>query len=132
MDYGIQLGRRFRSLKLWFIIRYFGIEGIQNILREHLRLGNLFAGWIDSHAEFERMAPTPFSTVCFRANPGNLNENLMNKVNETGKLFITHTKLNNKFVIRLVVSGIRTKESHVRNAWELIQKAYSEIEIDKI
>ena len=140
MDYGIQLGRRFRSLKLWFIIRYFGIEGIQNILREHLRLGKLFAGWIDSRAEFERMAPTPFSTVCFRANPGNLNENsidalnenLMNKVNETGKLFITHTKLNNKFVIRLVVSGIRTKESHVRNAWELIQKAYSEIEIDKI
>lgn len=140
MDYGIQLGRRFRSLKLWFIIRYFGVEGIQNILREHLRLGKLFAGWIDSHAEFERMAPTPFSTVCFRANPGNLdeksidalNEKLMNNVNETGKLFITHTKLNNKFVIRLVVSGIRTKEFHVRNAWELIQKTYSEIKMDKI
>jgi aromatic-L-amino-acid/L-tryptophan decarboxylase len=135
MDYGIQLGRRFRSLKLWFIIRYFGVEGIQNILREHLRLGKLFAGWIDSHSEFERMAPTPFSTVCFRVNPGNLdekslnalNEILMNKVNETGKLFITHTKLNNKFVIRLVVSGIRTKESHVRSAWELIQKTYYEI-----
>jgi aromatic-L-amino-acid decarboxylase len=135
MDYGIQLGRRFRSLKLWFIIRYFGVEGIQNILREHLRLGKLFAGWIDAHPEFERMAPTPFSTVCFRVNPGNLNEKsldalnekLMNKVNETGKLFITHTKLNNKFVIRLVVSGIRTKESHVRDAWELIQKTYSEI-----
>jgi aromatic-L-amino-acid/L-tryptophan decarboxylase len=135
MDYGIQLGRRFRSLKLWFIIRYFGVEGIQNILREHLRLGKLFAGWIDSHPEFERMAPAPFSTVCFRANPGSLeekaldelNESLMNKVNETGKLFITHTKLNNKFVIRLVVSGIRTKEIHVRNAWELIQKTYSSI-----
>ena len=135
MDYGIQLGRRFRSLKLWFVIRYFGVEGIQNILRAHLRLGKLFAGWIDTHREFERMAPTPFSTVCFRANPKNLNEKsldslnekLMNKVNETGKLFITHTKLNNKFVIRLVVSGIRTKESHVRNAWELIQKTYSEI-----
>ncbi|HKI76942.1 MAG TPA: pyridoxal-dependent decarboxylase [Ignavibacteriaceae bacterium] len=135
MDYGIQLGRRFRSLKLWFVIRYFGIEGIQNILREHLRLGKLFAGWIDEHPEFERMAPTPFSTTCFRANPGNLsekeldflNENLMNKVNETGKLFITHTKLNNKFVIRLVVSGIRTKEKHVKEAWKLIQKFYSKI-----
>jgi aromatic-L-amino-acid decarboxylase len=135
MDYGIQLGRRFRSLKLWFIIRYFGVEGIQNILREHLRLGQLFAGWIDSHPEFERIAPTPFSTVCFRVNPGNLNEKsldslnekLMNRVNETGKLFITHTKLNNKFVIRLVVSGIRTKESHVKDAWELIQKTYQEI-----
>ncbi len=135
MDYGIQLGRRFRSLKLWFVIRYFGVEGIQNILREHLRLGKLFAGWIDEHPNFERMAPTPFSTVCFRANPGNtnektlddLNEKLMNKVNETGKLFITHTKLNGKFVIRLVVSGIRTKEIHVRNAWELIQKTYQQI-----
>jgi len=135
MDYGIQLGRRFRSLKLWFVIRYFGVEGIQNILREHLRLGKLFAGWIDEHPKFERMAPTPFSTTCFRVNPGNmdekkldaLNEKLMNKINESGKLFITHTKLNDKFVIRLVVSGIRTKEEHVINAWDLIQKTYSEI-----
>ena len=135
MDYGIQLGRRFRSLKLWFVIRYFGVEGIQNILREHLRLGKLFASWIEEHSEFERMAPTPFSTVCFRANPGNLdekklnklNEKLINKINETGKLFITHTKLNNKFVMRLVVSGIRTKEVHVKNAWQLIHKLYLEI-----
>ncbi|MGA7838888.1 MAG: pyridoxal-dependent decarboxylase [Ignavibacteriaceae bacterium] len=135
MDYGIQLGRRFRSLKLWFVIRYFGVEGIQNILREHLRLGKLFAGWIDEHTEFERMAPTPFSTTCFRANPGNmdekkldaLNEKLINKINESGKLFVTHTKLNDKFVIRLVVSGIRTKEEHVINAWDLIQQTYSEI-----
>ncbi len=135
MDYGIQLGRRFRSLKLWFVIRYFGVEGIQNILREHLRLGKLFARWIEEHTEFDKMAPTPFSTVCFRANPGNLdekkldelNEKLINKINETGKLFITHTKLNNKFVMRLVVSGIRTKEVHVKNAWDLIQKLYLEI-----
>ena len=135
MDYGIQLGRRFRSLKLWFVIRYFGVEGIQNILKEHLRLGKLFAGWIDAHPEFERMAPIPFSTTCFRANPGNLNEKeldilnekLMNRVNETGKLFITHTKLNNKFVIRLVISGLRTKKIHVKNAWELIQKTYKDI-----
>lgn len=135
MDYGIQLGRRFRSLKLWFVIRYFGVEGIRNILREHLRIGKLFAGWIDEHPEFERMAPTPFSTTCFRANPGNmdekdldaLNEELMDRVNSTGELFITHTKLNGKFVIRLVVSGIRTKEDHVRKAWDLIQKIYSKI-----
>ena len=104
-------------------------------MREHLRLGKLFAGWIDEHPDFERMAPAPFSTTCFRANPGNLNdskldtlnENLMNKVNETGKLFITHTKLNDKFVIRLVISGIRTKEKHVNDAWELLKKTYSEI-----
>lgn len=135
MDYGIQLGRRFRSLKLWFVIRYFGVEGIQNILREHLRLGKLFASWVDENPNFERLAPTPFSTVCFRANPRDLNENtlnelnekLMNKINETGKLFITHTKLNNIFVIRLVVSGIRTRGEHVTKAWELIQKTYNEI-----
>src|SRR3972149_2357574 len=82
MDYGIQLGRRFRSLKLWFVIRYFGVEGIQNILKEHLQLGKLFAGWIDAHPEFERMAPIPFSTTCFRANPGNLNEKELDILNE--------------------------------------------------
>ncbi len=139
MDYGIQLGRRFRSLKLWFVIRYFGVEGIQNILREHLRLGKFFADLIDHHPEFERLAPTPFSTVCFRAKPDNLsekelndlNEKLMNKINETGKLFITHTKLNDKFVIRLVVSGIRTKEIHVKNAWELIQNKFTELKMNE-
>ena len=69
MDYGIQLGRRFRALKLWFVIRYFGVNGIIERLREHIRLGQMFAKWIDEHPDFERMAPTPFSTVCFRAHP---------------------------------------------------------------
>lgn len=137
MDYGIQLGRRFRALKLWFIIRYFGVNGIIERIREHIRLGQLFASWIDEHPDFERMAPVPFSTVCFRAHPAHiknegmavqgtpygewLNEELMQKVNETGKLFISHTKLNGKFVLRLTVSGIRTEEKHVREAWKLIQ-----------
>ena len=136
MDYGIQLGRRFRALKLWFVIRYFGVNGIIDRLREHIRLGQLFAKWIDEHPDFERMAPAPFSTVCFRANPAKtndegmidrLNEQLLESVNETGKLFISHTKLNNKFVVRLTISGIRTEERHVREAWELIQFKLTEL-----
>ncbi len=136
MDYGIQLGRRFRSLKLWFIIRYFGTDGIIEILREHLRLGKQFASLIDKSNLFERLAPTPFSTICFRANPekyGNqdelnkLNQKLMDDINSTGKLFLTHTKLNNNFVIRLVVSGIRTEEKHLIAAWELINSTLKKI-----
>ena len=129
MDYGIQLGRRFRSLKLWFIIRYFGKEGLSERIREHLRLGKLFAHWIDEHPLFERTAPTPFSTICFRAIPDGinvdeelnlLNEKLMNNVNATGEVFLTHTKLNGKFTIRLVISGVRTEEKHVEKAWALL------------
>jgi len=136
MDYGIQLGRRFRSLKLWFIIRYFGVEGIAERIREHLRLGKLFSEWIDGNQAFERMAPVPFSTVCFRAHPSgmndenllnDLNEKLMNNVNATGKIFITHTKLNGKFVIRLVISGLRTEGKHVTAAWELIKSELSKL-----
>ena len=132
MDYGIQLGRRFRSLKLWFVLRYFGVEGLQARLREHIRLGQLFAKWIDGHSSFERLAPTPFSTICFRAIPAGwndeikineLNEKLMNAINSTGKVFLTHTKLNGKFTIRLVISGLRTGEKNVELAWSVIQKS---------
>jgi aromatic-L-amino-acid decarboxylase len=131
MDYGIQLGRKFRSLKLWFLIRYFGVEGLQNIIREHLRLGEMFADFIDRHPNFERLAPTPLSTVCFRAVPNKsmnnneineFNKKLMDEINDSGKLFLSHTKLNGKFTIRLTISGIRTTEEHVLNAWDLIQE----------
>lgn len=133
MDYGIQLGRKFRSLKLWFLIRYFGVEGLQNIIREHLRLGELFADFIDRNDSFERLAPTPLSTICFRAIPekesneseiNKFNKLLMDEINNSGKLFLSHTKLNDKFTIRLSISGIRTKEKHVLNAWKLIQEKY--------
>ena len=131
MDYGIQLGRKFRSLKLWFLIRYFGVSGLQNIIREHLRLGELFADFIDRHEKFERLAPTPLSTVCFRAVPdsqmseeelNSFNKTLMDEINDSGKLFLSHTKLKGKFTIRLSISGIKTIERHIFNAWELIQK----------
>lgn len=131
MDYGVPLGRRFRSLKLWFIIRYFGVDGIRNRIREHIRIANETAAKIDEHPMFERMAPVPFSTICFRAHPPKINDeakleqlniNLMNKINETGKLFLSHTKLNYKFVIRMTIGSIRTNENHVLKAWELIQR----------
>lgn len=133
MDYGIQLGRKFRSLKLWFLIRYFGVEGLQKIIREHLRLGEMFSDFIDRHPNFERLAPTPLSTVCFRAVPSNeysenelneLNKKLMNEINASGQIFLSHTKLNAKFTIRLSVSGIKTTEKHLLQAWGLIKECY--------
>lgn len=131
MDYGIQLGRRFRSLKPWFIIRYFGVEGLQNRIREHIRLAKLFAGWIAEGDDFELILAPHFGVVCFRAVPKNLNsekqlddfnERLLKKINETGKLFLSHTKLNSKYVLRICISGLRTHEEHVRKAWDLIRE----------
>jgi len=129
MDYGIQLGRRFRSLKLWFIIRYFGVEGLSTRIKNHINLAKEFSDWIESENNFELMAPVPFSTVCFRFNPGNktelelneLNDNLLNKVNASGKLFLSHTKLNDKFVIKLTIGSIRHERKHVKEAWSLIK-----------
>ena len=136
MDYGVQLGRRFRSLKLWFILRYFGTEGIAERIREHIRLGKLFMNWIDNNNNFELMAPVPLSTVCFRAHPARyddeeklnrLNEVLMNAVNKSGHIFITHTKLNNKFVLRLVISGLRTEERHVLTAEDILTQSLDDL-----
>lgn len=130
MDYGIQLGRRFRALKLWMVIRYFGWEGLAARIREHVRLGRLLASWVDASPEFERMAPTPFSTVCFRAHPRGaaedalegLNTAVLDAVNAGGEAYLSHTKLGGKFTLRFAIGNIRTTESHVRTAWELIQR----------
>lgn len=130
MDFGIQLGRRFRSLKLWFIIRYFGVEGLIDKIRNHIELAKEFAKWIDDDKDFERMAPVPFSTVCFRFNPGNkieeelnnLNEKLMEEINASGKIFLSHTKLNEKFVIRLTIGSIRHEKRHIENAFKVIKQ----------
>jgi aromatic-L-amino-acid decarboxylase len=136
MDTGIQLGRRFRSLKLWAILRYFGGEGIRARLAEHVRLARLFADWVDADPEFERVAPVPFSVVCFRANPDarlgrgasgseddadTLNERLLERVNQSGEVFLSHTKLDGRFVIRLAIGNLRTEERHVRRAWDLLR-----------
>jgi aromatic-L-amino-acid decarboxylase len=126
MDYGIQLGRRFRALKLWFVIRYFGREGIIERLREHCRLARLFASWVEESENFELMAPVPFALVCFRAcpagetDPDTLNERLMNEINATGKAYLSHTKLHEKFTLRLSVGSIRVEERHLVKVWELL------------
>jgi aromatic-L-amino-acid decarboxylase len=136
MDYGVQLGRRFRSLKLWFIIRYFGTEGIRERIRNHIRMSGEFAEWVDNNPVLERCAPAPLSTVCFRAKPEGiededklnaLNEKLMNSINSTGSLFLTHTKLNGKFVIRLVIASIRMSDRHVEEARQIITDKLTEI-----
>ncbi|HMN24526.1 MAG TPA: pyridoxal-dependent decarboxylase [Ignavibacteriaceae bacterium] len=129
MDYGIQLGRRFRSLKLWFIIRYFGVDGLAARIKNHITLATEFKGWIETENDFELMAPVPFSTVCFRFNPKDktddelniLNENLLERINASGKLFLSHTKLNGKFVIRLTIGSIRHERRSVEEAWKLIR-----------
>lgn len=142
MDYGVQLGRRFRALKLWMIIRYFGRQGLIQRIREHIRIANEFAKWVDADPDFERMAPVPFSTICFRARPRDLyrspsvssdprgvdayldelNEKLLERVNATGKAFLSHTKLQGKLVARLAIGNIRTTLHDVESAWQLIRQ----------
>jgi aromatic-L-amino-acid decarboxylase len=135
-DYGIQLGRRFRALKLWMVIRYFGHEGLAARIREHCRLAKLFASWVDEAADWELLAPTPLALICFRACPKRggetdevrakrldvLNEAIMHGVNATGKALFSHTKLNDKLTLRLSIGNIRTTEAHVRHVWELINE----------
>lgn len=129
MDFGIQLGRRFRSLKLWFVIRYFGVKGLAERIKKHIELAKEFAQWIDDEKSFNRLAPVPFSTVCFRYDPGNkseeqlnkLNEKLLQDVNNSGKIFLSHTKLNDRYVIRLTVGSIRHERRHIEEAWNLIK-----------
>jgi len=137
MDYGVQLGRRFRALKFWMVLRAYGAEGIAARLREHVRLAQWFAARVDASRNFERMAPTPMSTVCFRANPAGssqpggdldqLNEALINAVNATGRAFLSHTKLNDRFTLRLAIGNLRTTEQHVAQTWELLQAELSRL-----
>src|SRR5438876_6268639 len=135
-DYGIQLGRRFRALKLWMIIRYFGHEGLAARIREHCRLAKMFASWVEESPDWELLAPLPLALVCFRACPRMaaepetarsgrldvLNEAIMHGVNATGEAFLSHTKLNDKLVLRLSIGNIRTSERHVRQVWELLNE----------
>src|SRR5438552_1997441 len=135
-DYGVQLGRRFRALKLWMIIRYFGHEGLAARIREHCRLAQLFALWVTAADDWEIMAPTPFALVCFRACPSiegeaedvhgkrldALNEAIMHGVNATGKALLSHTKLNDRLTLRLSIGNIRTTEKHVTQVWDLLNE----------
>ena len=131
MDYGVQLGRRFRALKLWFVIRAYGVEGLASYLREHCRLAREFAAWVDADPDFERLAPVPFSTVCFRYRPAGidsepelerLNTRLVDAVNATGDVFLSHTKLGERYTIRLAIGNERTQARHVARAWQLLKQ----------
>ena len=128
MDYGIQLGRRFRALKLWFVIRYFGRNGLIERIREHCRLAQLFASWVKASEDFELMAPVPFALVCFRACSAQvtdldaLNLKIMDDINASGEAYLSHTKLHGKVVLRLSVGSIRVEERHLQKVWTLLNE----------
>jgi aromatic-L-amino-acid decarboxylase len=130
-EYGVQLGRRFRALKLWMVIRAFGTDGLADRLREHCALARQFAGWVASNGDWKLMAPVPFSLVCFRYAPGGMsdlecdrrNEEIMHQVNAGGDVFLSHTKLHGRFTLRLAIGNIRTEERHVALAWQRLKAA---------
>jgi aromatic-L-amino-acid decarboxylase len=127
-DWGIQLGRRFRALKLWFVLRSYGVEGLQNMVRKHIQLAQMLKQWIEDDQNFELMAPVDFSLVCFRLKPrsrsendsSELNRQLLENVNQTGKTLLTHTTLKGKYVIRFCVGQRTTNTEHVIRTWKLI------------
>jgi aromatic-L-amino-acid/L-tryptophan decarboxylase len=131
-DWGIQLGRRFRALKVWFVIRSYGVEALRRLVRSHVGLARELAGWILSSDNFELMAPVPFGLVCFRYRPhgvtedseiDRINRTLLSRVNSSRRIYLTHTQLGGHYVIRLVVGQRQTERSHVEEAWRLIQES---------
>jgi aromatic-L-amino-acid decarboxylase len=122
-DYGPALGRRFRSLKLWAVLRCYGAEGLRAIQREHIRLAELFAGWVEGSPDWELVAPRRFSLVVFRRTGSDEeNELLEERVNASGEMFITHTKLDGRYVLRLAIGNARTTEEDVRRAWDVLNR----------
>ncbi len=141
MDTGVQLGRRFRALKLWAVLRYFGAAGIRTRLAEHMRLARLFAAWVDASDDFERLAPVPLSVVCFRVRPQawqepgddaeggrieRLNARVLEAVNASGEVFLSNTRIDGRFALRLAIGHIRTEQRHVERAWALLRGAASD------
>ncbi|MHB8958877.1 MAG: pyridoxal phosphate-dependent decarboxylase family protein [Candidatus Limnocylindrales bacterium] len=136
-EYTPQLGRRMRALKLWMQLRWFGVEGLRRRIRHHIAMAGEFAGWVDADPDWERLAPVPFATVCFRYRPAalagredepdvharldELNTRLMDAVNRTGEVFLSHTRLRDRFTIRVAIGNLRTEPRHVARAWELLR-----------
>ncbi len=147
-EYQPQLGRRMRALKVWLQLRWFGLEGLRRRLRSHLALAEAFRSWLDDDPDWERLAPVPFSTVCFRWRPAWLgqrtaepvigvaldaaNERLMAAVNATGEVFLSHTRLADRFAIRLAIGNLRTERRHVARAWELLRREAERLAADGI
>lgn len=135
MDYGVQLGRRFRALKLWMVIRAFGAEGLAARLERHCALARTFAGWVSAERGWELVAPVPFSLVCFRHAPAGateaecdrLNAEILHRVNESGEAYLSHTRLAGQYVLRLAIGNIRTEERHLTRAWTLLRDAAASV-----
>jgi aromatic-L-amino-acid decarboxylase len=122
-DWQVPLGRRFRALKLWFVIRHYGVEGLQHHIRHHVALAQAFAAWIKASKDFELVAPAPLNLVCFAHRGGDeFNRRLLERLNQSGRLYLTHTTLNGRYVLRFCVGQTHTEERHVKAAWELIRQ----------
>jgi aromatic-L-amino-acid decarboxylase len=137
MDYSFQLGRRFRALKLWMVINYYGVEGLQSRIREHIRLAEVFRAWAEHHPDFVVVAPVEFSAVCFRFEPPGvnaspeevdaLNETLLDAVNRSGRAFLSHTRVNDHFALRCAIGNIRTTEKHIVALQHLLEEESSKL-----
>ncbi|HXB24294.1 MAG TPA: pyridoxal-dependent decarboxylase [Gemmatimonadaceae bacterium] len=131
MNYGVQLGHRFRALKLWAVMRSFGSDALASVLRQHCALATKFAGWVQAEAHWQVVAPVPLSVVCFCYSPPGvspeaadaLNMAILDRVNRTGLAYLSHTKLGGRVILRLAIGNVRTGEGHVAQAWELLQNA---------
>jgi aromatic-L-amino-acid decarboxylase len=138
-DWGIQLGRRFRALKLWFVLRSYGVEGLRSMVRAHVTLAKEFAAWVQETPDFELLAPVPFGLVCFRFRPegisgeavDQLNRELLLRVNGTGRVYLTHTELAGQYAIRMVIGQRQTERRHVEEAWRLIQDAAAALPLNR-
>ncbi len=129
-DWHVPLGRRFRALKLWFVIRHYGAEGLRYHVRRHIQLAQEFAGWIRASKDFELLVPAPLNLVCFAHRGGNeINRRLLEALNGTGKVYLTHTVLNGRYTLRFCVGQTTTEERHVRAAWDLIQETAGKVQI---
>ena len=130
MDYGVQLGRRFRALKLWYVFRYYGHDGVIALLREALRLAQLLKTLVESNSDFELSAPVPLSLVCFRHRAGDeFNRRLLAEINASGQAFLSHTVLHGKFVLRFAIGNFQTNETDILDTWELIQKTSEKLRV---
>ncbi len=126
-DWQVPLGRRFRALKLWFVIRHYGIEGLQHHIREHVQLAQEFRGWVEADRRFELVTPAPLNLVTFRHSGGEaINQKILDTVNPSGKIYLTHTKLDGRLTLRMSIGQTNTQRRHVQNAWRMICEAAGE------
>jgi aromatic-L-amino-acid decarboxylase len=123
-DWQISLGRRFRALKLWMVIRHYGVEGLRRHIRHQIEMSDRFASWVSQDPDFELAAPHPVSLVCFRHRGGDrVNQGILDAVNVSGKLYLTHTRLDGALTLRLAIGGAYTEDAHVASAWKAIKEA---------